>query len=86
MTSLTLDRGLQFEIAHEDLALADQALAHLRAAHGLTFNDADEPPRRLACVLDALSARHPELAYYAARLARCRAAPCVAPLLLKNRV
>jgi hypothetical protein len=83
---LSLDRGLQFEIAHDRLALADTALAWLstrldeRAQRALS---ACAPPQRLAILLCALERVDPAspFAYYRAPLAACRQAQCVRPLL-----
>jgi hypothetical protein len=83
---LSLDRGLQFEITHDRLALADTALAWLstrldkRAQRALS---ACAPPQRLAILLCALERVDPAspFAYYRAPLAACRQAQCVRPLL-----
>lgn len=84
---LSLDRGLQFEIAHDRLALADTALAWLstrldeRAQRALS---ACAPPQRLAvllCALERVDPASPFARHYKAPLAACRQAQCVRPLL-----
>ena len=83
---LALDRGLQFEIDRERLALADEALSELREhmdADARRALDACEPPQRLAVLLRVLEGVDPASPFarrYKA-LAGCRAAPCLQPFL-----
>jgi hypothetical protein len=86
MPPLSLDRGLQFEIGHDRLAIADTALAWLSTLldeHVQRALSACQPPQRLAILLCALERVDPasSFAYYRAPLAACRQAQCVRPLL-----
>ena len=86
MPLLVQDRGLQFEIGHERLALADTALAWLSVYGGdrLLFEmNQCEPPRKLAVLLRALEGVDDAspFAYYKRALAPCRSAACLQPFL-----